>query len=100
MLGLAGGGGGGAAPDLARAIWCTYGRSSLPRFSWPECLAQAGLRHSRRSKMQIMFLPHAVLHRLASAQLLARRASVLEHRLKGRWNSKNRGSGCLTRVSC
>jgi hypothetical protein len=76
--------------------------------------------------MQITFLPHAVPHRLvrhpmAPVQLLVRRASVVEHRLKGKWNSNNRGirrqhihflrmsipracrlpyNGCLTRVSC
>jgi hypothetical protein len=75
--------------------------------------------------MQITFLPHVVLprlvrHPLAPVQVLVRRESVVEHRLKGKWNSNNRGikrqhihflwtstpkacklpySGCLTRVS-
>ena len=50
--------------DFARAIWRVYGRSSLPR-SGTEHLAQAGSQYSRRSKIQITFLPHAVLPHLA-----------------------------------
>ena len=45
--------------------------------------------------MRITFLPHVVLrlfqHPLAPVQLLVRRAGVVEHILKGRWNSNNRG---------
>ena len=76
--------------------------------------------------MQITFLPHAVLRRLvrrplAPVRFLVRRASVVEHRLKDKWNSNYRGirrqhihfllmsipracklpySGCLMQVSC
>ena len=46
--------------DSAHVIWRAYGCSSLPPFSWPECLAQAGSWYSRPSKMQITFSPHAV----------------------------------------
>jgi hypothetical protein len=46
--------------------------------------------------MQITFLLHAVFlhlvqHPLTLMQLLVCRASGVEHRLKGRWNSNNRG---------
>ncbi len=44
---------------------------------------------SRHSRMQVIFLPRAVLLPRAPAQLLERRASVTERRLKDRWNSSN-----------
>ena len=81
--------------DSAHVIWRAYGRSSLPPFSWPERLGQAGSRYSMPSKTQITFSSHAVLlclvrHPMAPVQLLVRRVSVVEHRLKDRWNN-NRG---------
>ena len=84
--------------DFARTIWRAYGRLSLPRFflSWLERLAQTGSRYSTRSKMQITFSPYAVLPRLillplASALLLVRRAIMVEHGSKDKWNRAIRG---------
>ena len=81
--------------DSAHVIWRAYGRSSLLPFSWSERLAQAGSRYSRPSKMQVTFSPHAVplclvQHPMAPVQLLVRLVSMVEHRLKDRWNN-NRG---------
>jgi hypothetical protein len=58
--------------DLAHAIWRAYGRSSLPRLSRA-------------------VLPRLVRYPLAS--VLLRRASVVEPRLKGRWNNETEASG-------
>ena len=52
--------------NLARAIRCTYGHSSLSR-------TLVGLWHSRRSKMQITFSPHAVPPHLATSLIISLR---------------------------
>ena len=66
-----------SSQNLARTIWWAYGHLSLPRFCRPERLTQAGSRNSRRTKMQITFLQHAVVPHLVASPFISLRNSQL-----------------------
>jgi hypothetical protein len=94
-------------------------------FSSRNAWLKAGLRYSRRSKMQTTFLTTRYFPArpapLGIVAVAGTPASVVEHRLKGKWNGNNRDirrqyihflqtsiqgacklpyGSCLTRVSC
>jgi hypothetical protein len=101
-LRLAGGGGGGAAPqplgfsprNLAclQALRVVAAALFLAGTLGSDWFAVLGAHQKCRLRSYHAVLPRLVRRPLVSAQLLVRRASVIEHRLKRRRNSNNRGT--------